>query len=110
MLTEQALADWHMELNALVFDGVLPMPTFEIGPCRDPELKGEYEACYSPDYSGKGTIFLQPEYAGTEYAARSCLAHEMIHQWQDLCGLRYDHRAVFHAWGTRIEQRTGLKV
>lgn len=106
LLTEAVLSSWHQEINSLCFDGILPMPSFYIGLCRDPAVKaGDYEALYYADYVGRGTIFINPAHA-TDYKA--CVAHEMIHQWQDLCGLRLDHRAVFKAWCQHITQLTGL--
>lgn len=111
VLTEEMLELWHGELNELCFDGLLHPCTFYIGLCRDPALKGtgDYEALYYADYVGRGTIFINPEYCtnGTEVLA--ALAHEMIHQWQDLCGMRLDHRAVFKAWCSRINELTGLE-
>lgn len=109
MLTEAMLREWHDELNAKCFDSCLPQATFYIGLCRDPVLKGDdYEALYYADYVGRGTIFINPRYCTNPTEALAALAHEMIHQWQDLCGLRLDHRAVFQAWCQHIHELTGL--
>jgi hypothetical protein len=112
MLTEDMLAEWHGKLNSKCFENVLPLPTFYIGLCRDPVLGADddYEALYYADYVGRGTIFINPRYCTNPEEALAALAHEMIHQWQDLCGLRLDHRAVFHAWGQHIYQLTGITV
>jgi hypothetical protein len=105
-MDERMLARWHQELNLSCFDGVLPEPTFYIGLCRDPAVAdGQYEALYYADYAGRGTIFINPDHA---VDFKACVAHEMIHQWQDLCGLRLDHRAVFKAWAQHITEQTGL--
>lgn len=110
-MDSRLLSAIHDELNASCFEGVLPRCTFEFGLCRDPAIKdAEYEALYYANYSGSGTIFLNPAYNGTVAEVRACIAHEMIHQWQDLCGLRLDHRAVFHAWGAHILSITGIVV
>lgn len=108
MLTTDMLSYWHDELNAMCFDYQLPECTFVIGAYRGPDLKGEYAACYYANYSGSGTIFIHPDSDGDLLYAKECLAHEMIHQWQDLCRLRLDHRAVFQAWVVHIFDLTGL--
>ena len=107
-VTEALLKQWHRELNEQCFDSTLPDATFYFGLCRDTEVKLDYEALYYGDSIGRGTIFINPAYNGTEAKAKACLAHEMIHQWQDLCGLRLDHRAVFNAWCSHITSITGL--
>lgn len=108
LLTTAHLESWHDELNASCFDYQLPKCTFVIGVYRGPEKMGPYEACYYANYDGSGTIFIHPSNTGDLRFAKECLAHEMIHQWQDLCRLRLDHRAVFHAWCHHITQITGL--
>lgn len=106
LLTEAVLSSWHQEINDLCFDGVLPMPSFYIGLIRGADAPAfEYEACYYADSIGRGTVFINPDFLAN---AKASLAHEMIHQWQDLCGLRLDHRAVFKAWAEHITQLTGL--
>lgn len=108
MLTPAMLAEWWWELNASCFDLCLPECTFVIGEYRGTDLKGEYAACYYANYSGSGTIFIHPDSTHDLTYVQECLAHEMIHQWQDLCRLRLDHRAVFQAWCTHITSITGL--
>jgi hypothetical protein len=108
MLTTAMLAEWWWVLNASCFDLCLPECTFVIGPYRGPDLKeGTYDACYYANYSGSGTIFINCDLDDLTYV-QECLVHEMIHQWQDLCRLRLDHRAVFKAWCQLITKRTGL--
>lgn len=108
MLTPDMLKEWWMELNSICFDDQLPECTFVIGEYRGPDMKGEYAALYYANYAGSGTIFIHPDSATDLTYAMECLAHEMIHQWQDLCRLRLDHRAVFQAWCQHIHQLTGL--
>lgn len=109
-MDERVLALWHDELNASCFEGVLPVPSFYIGLSRNPAVKdGNYMALYDGDYGGRGTIYLNPAFVKDIPTARACLAHEMIHQWQELCGLRTDHRAVFNAWCQHITSITGLE-
>jgi hypothetical protein len=110
VLTEQMLAEWHDELNALCFDYQLPRTTFVVGYSRDADWKDRtaYMALYLPDCEGKGTILLNPDYVKDEHGAKAMLAHEMIHQWQDLCALRLDHFAIFRAWAEHITNLTGL--
>lgn len=108
-MDERLLKKWHRELNAKCFDSLLPECTFVLGNYRGPDLKpGSYAACYYANYSGSGTIFLPVASSLDLTYAKECVAHEMIHQWQDLCRLRLDHRAVFKAWCSLITQRTGL--
>jgi hypothetical protein len=108
-MTEDDLRRWHRAYNGLCFEYVLPDCSLYLGLSRDPDLAdGEYEAAYTPDYCGRGTIFINPAYCTDEPKAKAALLHEMIHQWQDLCGLRLDHRAVFQAWCTHITSITGL--
>lgn len=109
MLTVDMLKEWWMELNSICFDYQLPECTFVIGPYRGPDLAdGTYAACYYANYSGSGTIFIHPDSTADLTYAQECLAHEMIHQWQDLCRIRLDHRAVFKAWCSHIHELTGL--
>lgn len=109
MLTEDMLEEWHDQLNSKCFDGVLPRCTFYIGLSRNPAVKdGNYMALYDGTYAGRGTIFINPRFVKDPETALACLAHEMIHQWQELCGLRTDHRAVFNAWCQHIHELTGL--
>jgi hypothetical protein len=108
-MDEWVLNLWHDELNKLCFDHCLPRGSVVSGLSRYSGLKPEdYEACYTPDSVGSGTIFLNPAFCKDIPHTRACLAHEMIHQWQDLCGLRLDHRAVFKAWAQHITNLTGL--
>lgn len=108
-MDEGLLSEWHDELNASCFDGALPQATFCIGTIRSYEApEGPYMACYYADSVGRGTIFIHPDYASDPEVVKASLAHEMIHQWQDLCGLRLDHRAVFKAWCAHITNITGL--
>jgi hypothetical protein len=108
-MDERLLEAWHDELNASCFDGILPRCTFYFGLIRGCEApKFPYMACYFADSIGSGTIFIHPDHAHDPDVVKSSLAHEMIHQWQDLCGLRLDHRAVFKAWAQHIAQITGL--
>lgn len=105
-MDEGLLSQWHDELNAACFEGVLARPSFYIGLIRGADAPDfEYDGCYYADSIGRGTIFINPD---TEADPKAILAHEMIHQWQDLCGLRLDHRAVFKAWAQRITELTGL--
>lgn len=106
-MNEQDLQLWHDELNASCFDGVLPPVTFAIAPMRGADApKCKYMGCYSSDSIGRGTIFIHPDYLAE---AKAILAHEMIHQWQDLIGNRLDHCSLFQAWAERIESITGIK-
>lgn len=108
-MDERLLEQWHAELNASCFDSVLPRPTFYVGVSRNPAVKdGNYMALYDGNYMGSGTIFVNPVFVKDELTAKACVAHEMIHQWQELCGLRTDHRAVFKAWCQHITDITGL--
>lgn len=106
-MDEWVLALWHDEFNAACFDGVLPTCTFVFGESKTVRsfvAMAEYIA----DGHGKGTILLDPRHCVDIPTARACLAHEMIHQWQDLCGLRLDHRAVFNAWCEHVTNITGV--
>lgn len=107
MLTESDLQAEHRRLNKVCFDMILPDTTIHIGKSRytKESIYGEYY----PTGFGKGMILIDPRLKqGDEFTIRSTLAHEMIHQWQDLLGFRLDHYRVFKAWSQQIERLTGL--
>lgn len=106
-VTEALMHQWHRELNRDVFEYTLPDTTFVYGKSKTVR-KFKALAEYIPDEHGKGTILIDSTQVTDERLAKACLLHEMIHQWQDLCGLRLDHRAVFNAWCSHSTSITGL--
>lgn len=106
MLTEADLQKVHRHINRHCFDGILPDTTIQIGKSRytKESIFGEYY----PTGFGKGMILVDPRVASDEFKMHSTVAHEMIHQWQDLLGFRLDHHRVFKAWCQHIERITGL--
>lgn len=106
MLTVADLYEVHHDLNRRCFDGILPECTIAIGPSRytKESIFGEY---YPTGY-GKGMILVDTRVADTDTKMRATVAHEMIHQWQDLLGMRLDHHSVFKGWCQHIHQLTGL--
>lgn len=107
-MDERLLIEWHNELNAQCFGGALPLPTFHVGVSVEKRPKwerGEWaEGEYHGNGYGKGMILVDPRAP----VPKATLAHEMIHQWQDLLRKPMDHRTVFQAWCQHIERITGL--
>lgn len=93
-------------INRTCFDNLLPACPIHVGPSiyTKERIYGEYY----PNGYGLGLILICPEVADTEERMLNTLAHEMIHQWQDVAGLRLDHRGLFTAYAQHITTLTGL--
>lgn len=107
-MTEADLLAYHRALNEQVFDGILPDVPFQLSASKEKD----YPRCgeYHGNGWGKGLILIDPAHHDTDTDLVATLAHEMIHQWQDLMGLRLDHCYSFKGWAAVIKERTGLIV
>ncbi len=100
------LQDFHVHINWLCFDGLLPSCPIAVG--KSKYSKGKLYGEYYPNGYGVGLILIDPTCAASVLDMHRTMAHEMIHQWQDLFHMPINHGYMFQAWRAHITELTGL--
>ena len=99
-------AAWIM-LNETCFGGLLEMPRFTSGQTDMPEaVFGVY---YPEGDKGIKPLIHIDQRCDTVSMFLSTMAHEMIHQWQDVNNKPVNHGNQFRSMAALIKRRTGLQ-
>mgnify|MGYP003404492048 CR=1 FL=1 len=104
-VTPNILRYWWGQLNKQYFHSALPVPTFKVA-------RMDYVGLYSNDpygIVGAGTITVSLR-VSTRGAMLATLAHEMLHQLQDLQGRPMVHGRFFNVVGRRISRKLGASI
>lgn len=104
-MTQDELKLLYSLLNTACFEGKLPMPVLTFGYSEEPSVFG----LYYPAAMGTPRIHLDERCTTFEYQAVT-MAHEMVHQLQDIEGKPTHHGNFFRSQAARIKRLTGISI
>lgn len=101
--TPALMSYWFRRLNAEVFDGWLPTPTFLVG-----APKATW-GMFTVDVNDDVTVYLADHWM-TKTQFLDILAHELVHLWQHIAAEPIAHGPSFTRWAPIIKARAGLTL
>lgn len=106
VLSRSVLQHWHSRLNQELFKGKLRKIKLQYGPSSDVFDVPVWGYYHSED--GMATIHID-EIVNTKRRFINTLAHEMVHQYQDMLHLPVNHGAYFKRQQGRLAKH-GLEI